>query len=170
MSSAASDVYKRQTLDLAPTLPGFFPITIPVEKVTKLNCDGPGTPASVLLNQGTMFDPARDGEGFQITAQGDSAVYVITWYTYLNGQQVWLIGTGVQTGDTITFDDLVITSGAEFGPGFDPDDVVRDPWGSLVLEYSDCNNARATATPLPGQTAFEPFEVDVRKLVIGDCP
>jgi hypothetical protein len=158
------------TLFLAPTLPGFFPITIPVEKVTKFACDGPGAPDSVLLNQGTMFDPARDGEGFQIAAQGDSAVYVLTWYTYLNGAQVWLIGTGVQSGNTIAFDDLVITSGAEFGPGFDPDDVVREPWGSLVLEYSDCNNARATATPLPGQTAFEAFEVDVRKLVTGVCP
>jgi hypothetical protein len=95
---------------------------------------------------------------------------VLTWYTYLNGEQVWLIGTGVQSGNTIAFDDLVITSGAEFGPDFDPADVVREPWGSLVLEYSDCNNARATATPLPGQTAFEAFEVDVRKLVTGVCP
>jgi hypothetical protein len=159
------------TLVLAPTLPGFFPLNvIPVEKVTKFACDGPGAPASVLLNQGTMFDPSRDGEGFQIAAQGDSAVYVLTWYTYLNGEQVWLIGTGVQSGNTIAFDDLVITSGAEFGPDFDPADVVREPWGSLVLEYSDCNNARATATPLPGQTAFEAFEVDVRKLVTGVCP
>ncbi|MEM1413163.1 MAG: hypothetical protein AAGH19_12475, partial [Pseudomonadota bacterium] len=158
------------SLTFAPSVPGFLPATLEVTKVTQSNCDGAGPGPAILLNQGTLFDPARDGEGFQLAVQGESGIYVLTWYTYLDGAQVWLIGTGIQDGSRIVFDDLVITRGGEFGPLFNPDDIERTPWGSLVLEYSDCNNATATITPLAGQSAFSGFEVAVRKLVQGTCP
>lgn len=157
------------TLTLLSELPGFPPINLELRKVTENDCAGSGPGQELLTNQGTMFNPSRDGEGLQIALQGSTDVYVVTWYTYLNGEQVWLIGTGVQTGNRIVFDELIITSGTGFGPNFNPANVVREPWGSLTLEFSDCNTAQATAVPLPGQPQFETFATQVQKLVPGAC-
>ncbi|KAA9131581.1 hypothetical protein F3N42_09710 [Marinihelvus fidelis] len=121
------------------------------------------------LLSGTYYNAARDGEGFQVTVLGETGIEVITWYTYLDGRQAWLIGTGIREGDRIAFDDLVITEGADFGPDFDPGDVVRIPWGSITLDYSDCNTAMATVSPKPELTSFDAFEVEVQKLVPGEC-
>ncbi len=158
------------TLTLLPVVPGFSPINLDLTKITPDTCTVPEPTAEPPSNEGTFYDTARSGEGLQVARQGDSNVYVVTWYTYLDGKQVWLIGTGTRQENRLVFDDMIITSGTGFGPDFNPDDVVREPWGTLTLDYTDCNNASATATPLPGQTAFAPLEVDVRKLVTGICP
>ena len=157
-------------IELNSALPGYAPITLVTTKVTRNNCDGPGPDAALLGNQGTLFDPLRDGEGFQLALQGETGLYVLTWYTYLNGEQVWLIGTGTQSGAQLVFDDLVITSGADFGADFDADDVERVFWGSVIFQFTDCNNAIAFVTPMNGQEAmFDQFEIQVRKLVTGIC-
>ncbi|MEE4174220.1 MAG: hypothetical protein V2I57_08215 [Xanthomonadales bacterium] len=157
-------------IELNSNLPDYPPITLVTTKVTRNNCDGPGPDAALLASQGTLFDPLRDGEGFQLALQGETGIFVLTWYTYLNGEQVWLIGTGTQNGAQLVFDDLVITSGADFGADFDPNDVDRTFWGQVIFQFLDCNNAIAFVTPMNGQEAmFDQFEIQVRKLVTGVC-
>lgn len=160
-------------IELVTLLEDYPPFTLETTKVTRSDCTGTGPSEAALLNQGTLYDPVRDGEGFQIAAQGESNVYVLTWYTYFDGAQVWLVGSGTRTGDQLVFADLIITSGADYGADFDAGDVVRTPWGTIIFEFTDCNNAVALINPLegqPGQPAFDQFEIPVRKLVLGTCP
>jgi hypothetical protein len=63
---------------------------------------------------------------------------------------------------------VVVTSGADFGSQFDPNDVVRTPFGSIVMDVIDCNNFSATVdTTLP---EFEDIALNVTKIVPGACP
>jgi len=116
---------------------------------------------------GNWFNPTRDGEGIQVALEGDGATYVATYYTYLNGEQAWIIGTGRLDGTTISFDDMTLTGGADFGPAFNPTDVTRTPWGHMVLDISDCSTAQVTFnSTLP---AFEDFSTQMVKIVQGPC-
>ncbi|MDZ4348866.1 MAG: carboxypeptidase-like regulatory domain-containing protein [Xanthomonadaceae bacterium] len=116
---------------------------------------------------GNWFNPNRDGEGIQVALEGDGATYVATYYTYLNGEQAWIIGSGLLDGTTISFDNMTLTGGADFGPAFDPADVTRTPWGQMVLDITDCSLAQVTFnSALP---AFEDFSTQMVKIVQGPC-
>ncbi len=116
---------------------------------------------------GNWFNPARDGEGIQVALEGDGATYVATYYTYLDGEQAWVIGTGRLDGSTISFDDMTLTGGADFGPAFNPADVTRTPWGQMVVDISDCSTAQVTFnSSLP---AFAGFATEMVKIVQGPC-
>jgi len=99
---------------------------------------------------GAWFNPDRDGEGFQVEIlSGDDAL--VAWYTYdLDGEQLWLIGSGSVGGNTVTIDEVFRTSGPVFGAGFDPDLVERSNWGSLVLTFSSCNAGSVSYSGPPG--------------------
>ena len=93
---------------------------------------------------GLWFDPERDGEGFGIEIIEDDQA-VVVWYTYdLDGSQMWLIGTGAIDGGRLLVEELVRPVGARFGADFDPDDVERQIWGSLQIEFDDCGSGRFT--------------------------
>jgi len=116
---------------------------------------------------GNWFNPSRDGEGIQVALEGDGTTYVATYYTYLNGEQAWVIGTGRLDGSTISFNDMTLTGGADFGSAFDPADVTRTPWGQMVVDISDCSTAQVTFnSSLP---AFAGFSTEMVKIVQGPC-
>ena len=96
---------------------------------------------------GSWFNPDRNGEGFVVQVLPDQQA-VVTWFTYPpvgeDAEQAWLIGTGSTSGDRIQIAEVVRPVGAVFGPGFDPADVIREPWGSLEIVFSDCDRAMAT--------------------------
>jgi hypothetical protein len=96
---------------------------------------------------GSWFDPQRDGEGFVVQLiPGERAV--VTWFTYPPegeaSEQAWLIGSGVTVGNRIEITEMIRPTGATFGPGFDPDSVVNEPWGTLEITFVDCNTAIAS--------------------------
>ncbi|PIX60847.1 MAG: hypothetical protein COZ47_05150 [Lysobacterales bacterium CG_4_10_14_3_um_filter_64_11] len=101
---------------------------------------------------GNWFNRQRDGEGVQISLEGDGATFVLSYYTYLGGRQVWMIGEARSpaTGETkaLTFD-LYITSGADFGSRFNPANVVRRVWGTVkvTVDAGNCNTAQMVVTP-----------------------
>ncbi len=98
----------------------------------------------VTAFSGSWYDKSHDGEGWLIDITSSNQG-VITWYTYDGeGNQIWLVGAGVIEGNTITIDDLQITSGGIFGPMFDSSEVERARWGSLVVDFIDCNSANFT--------------------------
>ena len=154
-------------LMLTPTAPGYEAIALTLTRIVPTNCGGGGFQGDSLLWTGALYDPDRDGEGFHLGVEAGE-VFVMTWYTYLNGKQVWLIGTGVRDGQQIVFSNVVVTSGADFGSQFDPDDVVRTTFGSIVMDVADCNNFTATVdTVLP---EFHDLVLNVTKIVPGACP
>ncbi|MEE4295606.1 MAG: hypothetical protein V2J20_03195 [Wenzhouxiangella sp.] len=151
-----------------PSVAGFEDVVLPMRKIVEASCDR-GLPDPVnAAHTGNWYNPARDGEGFQLAVEGSSGLHVITYYTYLNGEQVWLIGTGTIEDDVISFEDMIITSGAGFGSAFDKDDVVRTPFGTLTLEFTDCNNATIDIDSILPE--FPDQQIALQRIVTGACP
>jgi hypothetical protein len=155
-------------LGLLPALPGFEMLTLELTRIVPTTCGGGGAQGDALPWMGAFFDPARDGEGFHLAVEGDGSIFVMTWYTYLDGEQVWLIGTGTRDGNRLVFENMVITSGANFGSEFDPADVIRETFGSITADFSDCNNFTATVDSVMPE--FSDILLDVTKIVAGSCP
>lgn len=112
----------------------------------------------VAEHSGSWYDPARDGEGFNIEvvlvddgAGGTRRVLVVYWYTYDRMTQMWLTGAvPFSAGSTTVEVPLTVTDGADFGPNFDPNAVNRTPWGTLTLTFQDCDNASGSYTSTQG--------------------
>jgi YVTN family beta-propeller protein len=92
---------------------------------------------------GTWYNPAQDGQGFVaevLDANGETKVF-LSWYTYRDGQQVWLLGLAplVDGEAEITMNAYF---GADFPPDFDSDDVNSPPWGVVSLHFTGPDTAR----------------------------
>lgn len=101
---------------------------------------------------GSFYDPAQDGHGWFIEASNIGGVpgVVVTWYAYLGGEQVWMVGAAPVDGDSARVP-LSITRGGGFPPAFDPAAVAVEPWGEVLLRFSDRDNGSATwTTTRPG--------------------
>jgi hypothetical protein len=153
-------------LELLPILPGYEALTLEFTRIVPTICGGGGVQGDDALWMGAFFNAARDGEGFHFGVEAGS-IYVMTWYTYLDGKQVWMIGTGVRDGNRVVFSDVVITYGADFGSDFDPTDVVREPFGEIIVDFSDCNNF--TATVNSARPEFRDLVLGMTKIVPGAC-
>jgi hypothetical protein len=136
-----------------------------------LSFGGGGAALSQRLG-GTWFDPAREGEGVMTSffVLGGARVAFLSWYTYENGQQRYLIGGGGVAEDQLSVRlALTETSGAQFGAAFRPEQVVRRDWGEAMLSFPDCANlvlAWRRADGLAG-------ELRLRRLGVADgvaCP
>ncbi len=97
-----------------------------------------------LVGQGqtaAWFDPDNNGEGFLIEMLSDERA-IMFWFTYdAEGNPRWLVGDGEVRPNELYFPDLLVTSGGEFGPNFDPASVQRTRAGSAHFIFSDCDNA-----------------------------
>ncbi len=93
---------------------------------------------------GSWFNPTRNGEGWVIEVL-DETTAGFYWFSYPplggSGEQVWLIAVGEINGNTYTFDNVRIASGAMFGGAFDSGDIVREFWGTLEFVFLDDDNA-----------------------------
>ncbi len=104
-------------------------------------------------HSGTYLTPGRDGEGWLVEVLDQNTALII-WFTFTpagsdNGPQAWFGGVGTITGNRIVVESANITSGAMFGPDFDPDDVVRTPWGSITFEFDDDRSGSMSYSGLP---------------------
>jgi len=154
-------------LELNPIVPGYEDWTLELTRIVPGTCGSGGAQGDSVSWMGAYFDPDRDGEGFHFGVEVGE-IYVMTWYTYLNGEQVWMIGTGAREGQRVVFSDVVITSGTGFGSGFNPADVVRTPFGEIIVDFSNCNSFTATVnSQLP---EFHDLVLGVTKIVPGTCP
>ena len=101
---------------------------------------------------GMWYDPAQSGHGFEIEVL-DTGDLALTWFVFApDGAPLWLTGTGPITGShaTVQLYDVVGT-GAVFPPAFDPLSIQRQPWGTLTVTFSDCNNGQVNwHSTLPG--------------------
>lgn len=86
-----------------------------------------------------FFDADRNGEGIFVELLDDkiALVYIFS-YTNNGSGQAWMVGLGRQVGEGIIIHELLIPSGASFGPDFDPNDVVRANFGSLAFHFPSC--------------------------------
>lgn len=127
--------------------------TVPAQQWQGKFVDQRGAPATFAVDQvaagalaqqpaGFYADPARDGEGWQLTfgSVAGKPTVVAVWYTYDQGRPVWLLGASTYAGvNGVTTLALTQTSGAKFGPDFKPADVLKAPWGRADLRWSGCS-------------------------------
>ncbi len=100
--------------------------------VAGLECPSPVT--NVSPQSGSWFDNTHVGEGIAVEIIGNGKALVF-WFSYDDaGNPAWFFGVGESLGDTITITDMFITSGGRFGPEFDPEEVLVEPWGSMDIE------------------------------------
>ena len=86
---------------------------------------------------GSYYNANQNGHGLVaevVTVSGVESL-VLSWYVYLDGQQVWLFGQGpINDGAaTVTLERF---SGADFPPGFAADEVLSQHWGTTALQFS----------------------------------
>ncbi len=139
-------------IDATPVIPGSEqPLRMPwVRRAIRVEA---GAFPILPLHTGAWFDPANDGKGFQTevaqaTGDEDSLLMVISWYDYFEGEQIWVSGVApFALGDSSVTVPLQYTTGGEFGPAFDPQQVVYDnAWGSITLRFTACDIGEFTYT------------------------
>ena len=97
----------------------------------------------------------------EVIPAGDGLNMLITWYTYHEGRQFWVLATGPVSGNTATLTALS-ASGPDFPTDFDSADVLYTEWGELTFTVLDDNNAVVGWNSLlPG---FPSAELDVTRL------
>ena len=127
----------------------------------KARAAGAGDAPSTLTHAhaGTFADPARAGEGAQVTfgLLDGARVLLLAVYTYDTvGPPMWLFGAAPVDASSPGPHrvDVVRTRGARFGSAFDPAQVVREAWGSVSVRFLDCDRIElAYASNLPGFAA-----------------
>jgi hypothetical protein len=114
---------------------------------------------------GSWYNPDLNGQGWVVEVVSNPSgpdQFVVYFYGYENGEQLWLIGSGSGIeGNTATVD-VIRTSGADWGNAFNPDDVTLDTVGTMSFEFNDCNSASVTFTP--GDTSLSAFSTDMVRL------
>ncbi len=65
----------------------------------------------------------------------------------------WVIGVGAIDGTAITVDDMVLTTGGQFGAAFDPAAINNQPWGSLLIEFESCDGGTVSWEPVDSNFA-----------------
>lgn len=91
---------------------------------------------------GLWFNPDRAGEGFfiEVADVAGQPTLVASWFTYDNGDQMWLVGSAaIPDQATSVSVPVSITRGTSFGDAFDAADVDSTPWGTLAFRFPTCN-------------------------------
>ncbi|MEM7704752.1 MAG: M64 family metallopeptidase [Pseudomonadota bacterium] len=111
--------------------------------------------AGGLAISGLWFDPASEGDGFNVI-QTDDTLTVFYFGYDANGQRLWLVSEStaepVDPGVPLTLDMLSAGSGSFQQPGA-PESLVS--WGSLTLEFTDCGQATFGLDGADGQKTFQ---------------
>lgn len=117
----------------------------------------PGKFPILPLHSGVWHDPAKPGRGFLVEASqlaGSEAdpLLVVSWYDYLNGEQIWMSGAAAYSwGDSEVEVPMVLTRGGQFGDAFEADQVIRDTeWGRLTIRFSGCDAGQFSYTSAYG--------------------
>ena len=118
-----------------------------ISSIERLRCDDNSGEASTPVPaapgiSGQWFDPASDGQGWFLQEVSPGQV-LVAWFTF-DGQrhQAWMIGVGTLDADgVLQVGNLRRPSGTHFGADFNSDDITRQDWGSLRIEFQDCNQA-----------------------------
>jgi hypothetical protein len=121
--------------------------------VPEATCDGslppPESDFTITAGiTGSWYDSTRSGEGFNFEILGTALEPLLLAYFYTfddSGNQMWLTGVAEANGDTAVVP-MDVMSGTGFGDNFDPEDVIRDSWGTITFTFSSCDAGTAAYT------------------------
>jgi len=132
-------------LSLPGRTPDYSAIQVDAQRLGQIvACPGAQGKSVNSTVSGSFFAPSHDGEGIILEVLTSGSV-VLQWFTYDNtGKQVWIQALGTMTGNRIDFTDAFTTRGPTWGAGYDPADMEQVPWGTVTLNFTDCNSAQMT--------------------------
>jgi plastocyanin len=91
---------------------------------------------------GAWFDPAQSGHGLFLEVLPDNQL-LAAWLTFSpSGEQAWFVGLGPYSGNTAILTSVDQPTGGRWIPNFDSSKIVHNPWGTLTITFTDCNNGR----------------------------
>jgi hypothetical protein len=92
---------------------------------------------------GSWYDPAQSGHGLVLEVLPGNSLLAY-WFTFnpAGNQQAWFGGAGTYSGNTATIMQVEQPTGGRWIPNFNPDTIVRHPWGTLTLTFTDCNHGK----------------------------
>ena len=111
---------------------------------------------------GNWTDPIANRQGIQIEII-DPRRAVVAWFTYdMFGAPTWLFGVGEVRGAAIEVEMLRFSNGT-FPPGdAEPDAVMSQVWGDVVITFTGCNNGQMSWQPdLP---EFDPGSMAIERI------
>jgi hypothetical protein len=90
---------------------------------------------------GAWYDPAQSGHGLFIEVLPGSRFYA-SWFAFdpTGSQQAWFTGVGTYSGSTASITAVELPTGGRWIPNFDPNQIVRNAWGTLTFTFTDCNH------------------------------
>lgn len=100
-------------------------------------------------HSGAWFDSAEPGHGLFIEVLSDSTSptgkeILVAWFAFFDGMQIWLIAQGdvveVDDGQVALLDAFIYT-GNDFPPIYDADQTESIGWGTLMLNFTGCDQA-----------------------------
>ena len=114
------------------------------------------------------FDPASDGQGFNLQAAPDGLFGY--YYGYDQGERLWLVSDFFQGsivfGEPITVR-MMAGGGGEFGA---PAGAPLIEWGWLTITFQSCSTAEARLVGLAGEQSFELIPLaNIDGLALTDC-
>jgi hypothetical protein len=136
-------------------------------RVMGIDCGMVSLPPEIAAGRlsGSWYDLTHSGEGYVLEVLIDQRVLVY-WFSYdPQGNRRWFYGVGKIQGSKIVFNNMATTHGGIFGAGFDPDQVVIDPWGTLELELA-CSSGTARFTP--SEAGFPAGTLNLKRLTLLD--
>ena len=114
---------------------------------------------------GWYYQPSRSGEGvnFNVAKLDDRLFLSVAWFTYFMGEQLWLFGSvDISAGDETATVDMYLTSGADFGDAFRPEEVDLQFWGTLTVSHPACG---LMIVEWDGPPEFGSGELEMEQLV-----
>lgn len=155
--------------ELLPEGQGLPRFSTPMTRIIPGQCNQRATNQINRVRAGNYFVQAAPGEGIQLAREADGSTWIMTWYTYLDGEQVWMIATGRRLGSQITFEDTVVTSGGQWGTDFNPDAIERTPFGTITinLDVDTCNDIRVEFDSILPE--FEPIDREMTRIIPRQC-
>jgi len=115
----------------------------------------PPTPSGAGMS-GTWFDPATTGQGF-VLHRIDENRLIVSFYGFgADAERLWLIGLfegSIDFGQSLVLD-LTLATGGNFG-SFIPEDINRESWGTLTIEFENCTSATAMLDGIDGQQTMQ---------------
>ncbi|MGE5096941.1 MAG: hypothetical protein ACM3SO_17530 [Betaproteobacteria bacterium] len=113
---------------------------------------------------GSWFDPAHNGEGWQVEELPDGRTQVY-WFTYdARGEQAWTIGVSDTSGTSMTVAQNLRPVGTHFGSAFSSSQITLQNWGRLELQLDSCllGSARWDSTQSDfGSGALRPTRLSI---------
>ena len=163
------DMLDKSSLNVSweTALTGFSNGEMPMQRLTSIASVNSNISGIRSCHSGSWYNTSQSGHGMmvEVIESDETKQMVMTWFTYLNGQQFWIVAQGDIVGDKAV---LVARSarGGNFPPGFNSDDVEFDDWGEITFKLID--DTSASISWVPTNDDFSVGELEVSKLTFID--